>query len=133
MNDRLAIGFYAEGITDIRFLSKVISRTTEQIISNRSSFVIDIYDPSEIKVKKTGDRSLEIRQAAAAAKASGYNILIIHTDADDKTDEKAFKERIKPGFELFFLVPKRSLGMPSPLLRVEHSSNTRNCYQSFLS
>jgi hypothetical protein len=52
MNNILAIGFYAEGITDIRFLSKVIFRTTEQIILNRNSSMIDFYDPSEIKVKK---------------------------------------------------------------------------------
>jgi len=36
----------------------------------------------------------------AAQNADGYNILIVHSDADDETDERAFYERIKPGFEL---------------------------------
>ncbi|OAD20074.1 hypothetical protein THIOM_004244 [Candidatus Thiomargarita nelsonii] len=93
----LVIGFYAEGPTDIRFLSKVILRTTEQIILNRSSSVISVLEPFPIEVDKTGDRVQEILQAAT--KAAGYNILIIHADADDKTDKKAFKERINPGFQ----------------------------------
>jgi len=97
MNKTLVIGFYAEGITDIRFLSKVILRTTEQIILNRGLSEIDVLDPFSIEVDKNGDRVLEIRQAAA--KAAGYNILIIHADADDKTDAQAFKERINPGFQ----------------------------------
>jgi hypothetical protein len=97
MDKTLVIGFYAEGTTDIRFLSKVILRTTEQIILNRSPSIISVLEPFPIEVDKTGDRVQEIRQAAS--KATGYNILIIHADADDKTDEKAFKERINPGFK----------------------------------
>jgi fructose/tagatose bisphosphate aldolase len=97
MNNTLVIAFYAEGTTDIRFLSKIILRTTEEIILNRSQSIISVLEPFPIEVKKTGDRIQEIRQAAA--KAYGYNILIIHADADYEIDEKAFKERINPGFE----------------------------------
>jgi len=97
MNNTLVIGLYAEGVTDIRFLSKVILRVTEQIILNRGSSVVSVLEPFPIEVEKTNDRIQEIRQAAA--KATGYNILIIHADADDKTDKKAFKERIIPGFD----------------------------------
>jgi hypothetical protein len=70
MNNTLVIGFYAEGPTDIRFLSKVILRTTEQIILNRSPSIISVHEPFPIEVKKTGDRVQDIRQAAA--KAYGY-------------------------------------------------------------
>ncbi len=97
MNNTLVIAFYAEGTTDIRFLSKIILRTTEEIILNRSQSIISVLEPFPIEVKKTGDRIQEIRQVAA--KAYGYNILIIHADADYEIDEKAFKERINPGFE----------------------------------
>jgi hypothetical protein len=97
MNNTLVIAFYAEGTTDIRFLSKIILRTTEQIILNRSQSIISVLEPFPIEVEKMGNRVQEIRQAAA--KAYGYNILIIHADADYEIDEKAFKERINPGFE----------------------------------
>ncbi len=97
MNNTLVIAFYAEGTTDIRFLSKIILRTTEEIILNRSQSIISVLEPFPIEVQKTGDRIQEIRQVAA--KAYGYNILIIHADADYEIDEKAFKERINPGFE----------------------------------
>ncbi len=97
MNNTLVIAFYAEGTTDIRFLSKIILRTTEEIILNRSQSIISVLEPFPIEVQKTGDRIQEIRQAAA--KAYGYNILIIHADADYEVNEKAFQERINPGFE----------------------------------
>lgn len=98
MNNVLAIGFYPEGVTDIRFLSEVILRVTEQIILNRGSSVVSVLGPFSIEVDKTADRKQAIQDAAA--KAAGCDILIVHADADDKTDKKAFKERINPGFDI---------------------------------
>ncbi len=88
----LVIAFYPEGSTDIRFLSPIILRTAEQIILNRSSSVISVLEPFPIEVDKKGDRVQQIRQAAA--KAFGYNILVVHADADYKSDVRAFQERI---------------------------------------
>ena len=93
----VVIGLYTEGETDQRFLLNLIPRILEQIIEERNCS-LDIFPLFPIKVPKIGDRAKEIK--IAAQNADGYNILIVHSDADDETDERAFYERIKPGFDL---------------------------------
>jgi len=93
----LVIGLYTEGETDERFLLNLIPRTLEKIIKERDG-LLDIFPLFPIKVPKIGDRAKEIKMAAQSAE--GYAILIVHSDADTETDEQAFNERIKPGFDL---------------------------------
>ncbi|OAD19298.1 hypothetical protein THIOM_005076 [Candidatus Thiomargarita nelsonii] len=93
----LVIGLYTEGETDERFLLNLIPRTLERIIEERDGS-LDVFPLFPIKVPKIGDRAKEIKLAAQSAE--GYAILIVHSDADAETDERAFNERIKPCFDL---------------------------------
>ena len=93
----LVIGLYTEGETDERFLLNLIPRILEKIIEEREAS-LDIFPLFPIKVPKNGDRAKEIMLAAQSAE--GYAILIVHSDADAETDERAFNERIKPGLDL---------------------------------
>ncbi len=93
----LVIALYAEGVTDNRFLPPLIQRTAERILAQYGYDFTDVLDPI-IVPKQQGRRQDCILKAAHFA--YGYHILIVHSDADDNTQEPARLERIQPGFAL---------------------------------
>jgi hypothetical protein len=98
---QLLLALYAEGSSDNRFLPLIVRRTAQSIIDQYWS--ADQYEPidlSDVKIipKQRGKRDICILGAAKVARK--YNLLIVHSDADDKTSERAHKERIQPGFDL---------------------------------
>ena len=95
----LVSGLYAEGHTDERFLPVIIQRTAERILLEHQQTNIEVLLP--IVIKKEGDiqgRENEILQAARYAE--GYDLLIIHSDADNRTREQTLQQRFEPGKRL---------------------------------
>jgi hypothetical protein len=95
---KLALAFYAEGVTDHQFLPTIIRRTSRQICDRHGLKSIDVLPVESIVFNKAGLRQDErILQAALTAFKS--HILIIHADADDHTPENALRNRFQPGYE----------------------------------
>jgi hypothetical protein len=95
---RLVLALYAEGSTDERFLPPVIQRTAEQLLTRYEKQIIDIETRTIPRVTNFANRDECILEAAR--RATSYNILIIHSDADHPTRERALQERFRPGYEL---------------------------------
>lgn len=93
----LVLALYAEGSSDTRFLPPIIQRTAENIINLYGERIVDVSDPIVIS-KKQGRQEDCILQASK--EASDYHALIVHADADNRTTERALRERIQPGFDL---------------------------------
>ena len=82
----LVTALCTEGSSDTRFLAPVIQRTAEKIIAQYGQRVVDILEPS-IVPKQQGSREECI--FSASRYAFGYHILIVHSDADDRTSDRA--------------------------------------------
>jgi len=96
---RLALALYAEGDTDDRFLPLIIQRTSRKILAEHEQSKVDVASIEPIKLsEKKRSRDQNILQAAR--QAVRYQALIIHSDADHPTPEKALNERFRPGYEL---------------------------------
>ncbi len=97
MTHQIIIAFATEGSTDKRFLESVIKRTFEDVAIDCLQ-ELEIFDPIHIE-KVIGRIEEKALDYALQALDNGASILCIHVDADDRTDEKAFNERIDPAFE----------------------------------
>src|SRR5713226_4980392 len=95
---RLVLALYAEGPTDVRFLPPVIQRTTEQLLRRYEKRSINVATVSIPRITDFSNRDECILEAAR--KAASCNILIVHSDADHPTRERALQERFRPGYEL---------------------------------
>jgi len=100
MAKQIFIGLMREGSTDQLFLKSIIERTFEEIRFECNSD-IDIFEIEEIKTK-TGTNFIE---KVLEASSIGYNnfgmmILCIHSDADNKTLEDTYRNRINPALEI---------------------------------
>ena len=93
---QLQYAFYAEGVTDNRFLPAIITRSIESILSEYINQSIEILEPHIINKSSTSQADNIVR---AAKKASGYHFLIIHCDADDDNPIRAIQERFEPGIQ----------------------------------
>lgn len=98
MAKQLIIGLVGEGPTDYRFLTGVIKRVFEQF-AYECKGDIEILDIQEIKIEKQPFISFVEAAAKVAHEEYGVSILCVHTDADAKSDKKAFEERITPAFQ----------------------------------
>jgi hypothetical protein len=94
----LVVALYAEGSTDDRFLPPIIQRTAESIIAQYGQNVVDVLEP--VIVPSQPHQHREECILSAACYAHGYHALIVHSDADDRTPDRALLERIQPGFDL---------------------------------
>ena len=96
MRKVLTLGFYGEGSTDYAFLQPVIQRTVEQILAEHGRGETDIFVYLiQLAKEDKEDRAMSILHAAR--NAYGYDILIIHSNADSPTANKAMHERFEPG------------------------------------
>jgi Domain of unknown function (DUF4276) len=104
---RLALALYAEGDTDDRFLPLIIERTSRKVLAEHEQNKVDVarIEPIKLSEKK---RSRDQNILQAARQAVRYQALIVHSDADHPSREKALKERILPGFNLI----QQSLTVP---------------------
>ncbi len=92
----LVTALFAEGRSDERFLPRIIQRTAADLLSQHSQRVIDVLEPTLLRPDESGSRSDSI--LSVARKAAGYHILFVHADADAPTRNRAYAERIEPGF-----------------------------------
>lgn len=93
----LLLALYCEGSTDHRFLPPVISQTARRILDNHQRNNTDVASIRLVEVKKK-KRPESILQAAR--EALGFHALIVHTDADYPSPDKAWYERFEPGYKL---------------------------------
>jgi hypothetical protein len=91
----LVLALYVEGPSDAHFLPAIIQRTAKNLIDQYRQD-IDVSEPIVISIEK--QRKREDCILNAAKEACGFHALIVHSDADDKTPDRAYKERIEPGF-----------------------------------
>jgi len=93
----LSLALYCEGNTDKHFLPKIIERTAEKIILSTARNYVDIL-PVTIKDVEKQEQGKDILQAAV--QAYGYDVLIVHKDADNRTYEETKGFCIEPGCRL---------------------------------
>lgn len=85
------MALYTEGETDERFLAPLIKKLAQELLEDIEVFDIAIFRSDK---KKAVDKIVDVAQ-----KTLGYQVLIIHADADDESMNKALKERLQPGFD----------------------------------
>ena len=124
---KLSLALYSEGSTDQHFLSDVIRRTSRQILDRYGQYSLNVQPIDIITFNKVGLKQDEcILQAAH--NAIDYHALVVHADADHRTNEKAFLERFKPGYALVqnqtnvckHLVPIIPIQMTEAWMLVDH-------------
>lgn len=104
MITQLIIGFTAEGTTDCRFLESIIQRTFEEVAFDCDGQI----DVLPVQFIRKGTGRFEDCMVECAKKASNRGVMVfcIHTDADDRSDEVAFKNRVLPAFEKIYQSPE---------------------------
>lgn len=96
MNKQIIIGFTTEGPTDVRFLESIIQRSFEDIAFECAGQVEIL--PVQYVEKRDGDFITAVRYCSQQAEKRGITVLCVHTDADDRTDIRAFDFKINPAF-----------------------------------
>jgi hypothetical protein len=95
---QIIIALATEGSTDHRFLPNIIQRTFERVAFEDQQ-EIEIFEPiclSQISGENIREKA---KQYASQAVEQGAMVLCFHADADNKTDENSFNERINPAFD----------------------------------
>lgn len=96
----LYLALYSEGVTDDKFLSRIIERTVEELLHTSTDeevdpmplFLVDRY------VKKESSGAEKILEAARIAHA--HDLLIVHSDTDAQKHAEVLETRFNPGYEL---------------------------------
>ena len=98
MNKQMIIGLAAEGPTDHRFLVNGIKRSFEDL-----AFLwhgnIEIMDIQNIYVQNAKFTDYLLEAATIAYHEHGVMVLCIHKDADAKTDQDIFINKIQPAMK----------------------------------
>lgn len=96
---KLALALYAEGSTDDDFLPLIIQRTAQVVLTHYEQHKMQVLPIETIGLnEKQPTRAECILQAAILA--NRYHALIVHSDADHPSRDRALLERIQPGFDL---------------------------------
>lgn len=103
MSNFILTGLFTEGTTDNRFLESVVKRTLEDVAFDCTGD-IDV-ELEIIKIDKTG---LTFNQQVLEASKCAFEkfsilLLFVHTDADNKSDELIFENKIIPAQEILSL------------------------------
>src|SRR5258705_13192519 len=99
MTTTLVIALFVEGKTDERFLPILIQRVAEYLILNYGLRTVDVLEPILIASPKAYASNAE-RILLLAQETAGYHMLVIQSDADFPSAERAFAERFQPGLDL---------------------------------
>lgn len=92
------MALYTEGATDNRFLPTIAQRTAQELLLRRASQIVDVLPVQLVRGVRAESRAEAILQAAR--QSWGYQLLLIHSDADSRTAEAALGDRIQPGLDL---------------------------------
>ena len=85
---------FVEGPADRNFIPIVARRTAEIILNQKSLNVVDVLEPQIVDKRGPTQRDKILN---AALDVSGFHLLIVHADADSRTQEDAWAHRIEPG------------------------------------
>lgn len=96
MSRQIIIGFTTEGPTDIRFLESVVQRSVEDVALECTGNIEVL--PVQYIEKQSGAFIEVVKNYAHQAYELGIMVLCIHADADSRTDEATFNNKIKPAF-----------------------------------
>jgi len=98
MTKQLIIGLVGEGKTDYRFLNSVVKRTFEKVAFECKGD-IEILEVQDIETPTKPFIEFVNESAKNAVGYYGVMILCVHTDADDRDDQKIFQTKIQPAFD----------------------------------
>jgi hypothetical protein len=96
MNRQVIIGFVTEGPTDERFLGSLVQRTFEEVAFECSGLIEVL--PVRLLEKQRGKFVDVVQKYAHKAHSMGIGVLCVRTDADDRTDQNTFSNKINPAF-----------------------------------
>lgn len=94
----LVSALYAEGRSDERFLPPLLQRTLAALLNQHAERAVDVLDPLIVRPVKQPTHEECI--LAAAQQAAGCHLLFVHADADERTSDRAYVERIEPGLSM---------------------------------
>jgi len=95
----LLLALYAEGSSDDRFLPSVLQRTAESLLARRQRYAVEVAEPYivTLPVARRGSADRAGLIAQAARECANFHALIVHSDADGPTRDRAYSERFLPG------------------------------------
>jgi hypothetical protein len=95
------MGLYGEGRSDERFLPVVVQRTAERVVEGANADVeVSPVLALGADVRGSTTRARADCIAEAARLARHLDVLVVHTDADRRTRDRALRERVEPGMAL---------------------------------
>lgn len=116
MSNLLRVGLMVDGPTDRRFLPPVVQRTYEALVLDCPSqidvFAVEVIDPK-------GHGFVEqVTDAARLAFRNGFDVLVVHTDAESDTAQDAWRHKITPALEGVQAIPDQICQVIVPLITV---------------
>ncbi len=94
----LVLALCAEGPSDHLFLPIVIQRTSRQLLEQHKQKEVRALPVKSIVPTRAGLGQAEYI-VQAACRAVDCDALIVHADADERTSERALRERYQPGYQ----------------------------------
>lgn len=116
MSNLLRVGLMVDGPTDQRFLTSVVQRTYEHLVLDCPG-QIDVFDVEVITPAGEGFVS-QVLAAARQAYEQGFDVLVVHTDAEAATDQAAFIHKLDPALEALANTPGDLCRILVPLVTV---------------
>lgn len=114
----LTLALYAEGNSDDRFLTHIVQRTSKRILAEYRQSNVGVAPVVPITLfEKAPTREESILRAAK--QATGYQALIVHSDADHPSYEKALNERILPGLRQIRVSQEKVCRQVLPIIPVQ--------------
>jgi len=98
----LGLSLYAEGSTDYRFLSPLLTRVVEDLLLESADSALDIGPMIELREPAAFRNEIRATKILEAARTTvgGFHILFVHADADGDP-ERARREQANPGIGRF--------------------------------
>jgi hypothetical protein len=116
MSHILRVGLVVDGPTDQRFLPPVVQRTYEALVFDCPG-QIEVFDVETIE--PTGDGFVaQVLDAAKQAYTKGFDVLVVHTDAEASTDQAAFDHKFTPAREALAAATENLCRIMVPLVTV---------------
>lgn len=97
MSNILTIGYTTEGPTDERFLKSIITKAFEHIAFSCESD-IEVFEPVFLKFPRRDGFVNDLVELSTDAYRRGINVLCVHLDSDDASDDNVLKHKINPAF-----------------------------------
>ena len=100
MSNFILTGLFTEGTTDNRFLESVVKRTLEDVAFDCTGDIDIELEVIKISKSELGFNEQVLEASKIAFEKFSILLLFVHTDADAKSDELIFKNKIIPAQQL---------------------------------